>query len=468
MDGTRDRCEQEIERIQARLNGANGALPPDQTRALMSAIEHLTAELNRERVETHTSLQRLTENQRALDARLFAVEHSGVFRWVRAMGGFFGATRRTLGRRLLHSPLHPLYLKLRGRQSRDPQYECWVSQEQGALPSFDWHRWRGVQFERQPLFSILMPVYRPKREWLEQAVESIKAQSYSHWELCVCDNASGEAWLPVYFSELAQSDPRIRFASLPERAGIAGATNRAAGLASGDYCGFLDQDDTLSPYALHYVAEALQSGDADAIYTDEDLTNEEGRRWRPVFKPDWSPDLLTACMYFGHFFVVAREAAERAGWLRSAFDGSQDYDLALRVTDGKPVVRHVPRVLYHWRQHEGSTCGNPAAKPAAHEAGRRALEETVRRRRLNASVADGPHLCRYALRWEAPEPGRLTIVVLFSSPEIVAPLPSSDPEFGGRAWSRNRDCAAWADERGAKRLSRRGVWLPGTALWRPV
>ncbi len=196
-------------------------------------------------------------------------------------------------------------------------------------------------------------------------------------------------------------------------------TNRAAGLASGDYCGFLDQDDTLSPYALHYVAEALQSGDADAIYTDEDLTNEEGRRWRPVFKPDWSPDLLTACMYFGHFFVVAREATERAGWLRSAFDGSQDYDLALRVTDGKPVVRHVPRVLYHWRQHEGSTCGNPAAKPAAHEAGRRALEETVRRRRLNASVADGPHLCRYVLRWEAPEPGRLTIVVCSLHPKLL-------------------------------------------------
>jgi hypothetical protein len=174
-----------------------------------------------------------------------------------------------------------------------------------------------------------------------------------------------------------------------EPLGIGGASNRAGVLADGNYVAFLDHDDVLPWHALHYVAEACQEPGVQIVYSDEDCLGLDGRRKRPRFKPDWSPELLTSCMYLGHLLVVERSLLDDVRWFRDGLDGAQDHDLALRLTDGGATVRHIPRVLYHWRQHEGSTAGNPKAKQYAHSAGHRALYDTLVRRRIDGSVEDG-------------------------------------------------------------------------------
>jgi O-antigen biosynthesis protein len=190
-------------------------------------------------------------------------------------------------------------------------------------------------------------------------------------------------------------------------------------LARGEYIGFLDQDDVLAPFALQAVAEALQEGDADLIYSDEDRLDENGARVEPIFKPGWSPDLLLGCNYITHFLVANRRAIERAGWLRGEYDGSQDYDLVLRLTDGAAVVRHVPRVLYHWRKHAGSTAADTRAKPHTHAAGKRALEDAVRRRGWKASVEDGPLPNTYRVRWPVSGASKVSIVICTRSPQLA-------------------------------------------------
>lgn len=357
------------------------------------------------------SLRRRMERQEKaierLEERLLAIENSRFFRLLRWPGRFSLGWRGRLGHWLLRSPLHPLYLKLARPRAVAGAYQRWIAQEQ--VPS--------GKLRRHPLISIVMPVCDPRREWLEAAVGSVLAQSYECWQLCVCDDASREPWVTAYFESLG--DPRIQFVSSPQRLGISGATNRAGELADGEYVGFLDQDDLLAPFALQAIAEALQDGDADVIYSDEDRLDENGMRVEPIFKPGWSPDLLLCCNYITHFLVSNRQALARAGWLRGEYDGSQDYDLVLRLTDGAAAVRHVPRVLYHWRKHAGSTAAETRAKPYTHGAGKRALEDAVRRRGWDASVEDGPLPNTYRVRWPVSGASKASIVICSRSPRLA-------------------------------------------------
>src|SRR5262249_1585162 len=157
---------------------------------------------------------------------------------------------------------------------------------------------------------------------------------------------------------------------------ISRATNSAAALATGEWLAFLDQDDLLAPDALAEVAlHAAERPDCDVIYTDDDKIGEDGRRYAPQFKPDWSPDLLLAYMYLSHLFVLRRTLFDAVGGLRPGFEGSQDHDLALRATERARHVGHVPLPLYHWRAIAGSTATSGSAKPESFEAGRRAVHE---------------------------------------------------------------------------------------------
>jgi O-antigen biosynthesis protein len=169
-----------------------------------------------------------------------------------------------------------------------------------------------------------MPTRNPRRDWLRAAIDSVSAQSYENWQLCVCDDASDEPWVREYLEARAASDPRVRFVRSEAPLGISGALNSAGTLASGEYLAFLDHDDLLHPYALHYVAKAYQDPDVMVVYSDEDHLDDRGRRVQPNFRPDWSPDLFLSCMYFGHLFTAARDVVDRAGWFRSCCDGSQD------------------------------------------------------------------------------------------------------------------------------------------------
>jgi GT2 family glycosyltransferase len=358
-----------------------------------------------------SDLPSLPENIQSLEDE--AVEPSLLFRFLQYAGRVAETQKKKAGQLLLHSPFHPLYLRTFGRRrarAMELEYTQWLSTEESRWPSRQGHQKVAAGWPFQPTLSILVPTFQPRKEWLEQAIASVKAQSYEKWQLCICDDASSESWVREYLQIQAAADPRIRVTFRESNGGIASALNGAGELAVGEYVTFLDHDDMLHPFALHYVVEACQEDSVDVLYSDEDYLNPSGERSGPTFKPDWSPELLTACMYFGHLLVARRGLVEEAGWFRSAYDGAQDYDLALRLVESARKVRHIRRLLYHWRQHPQSTSMNVTAKPYAHDAGRRAVSDTVARREIPGVVENGPIPYTYYIRRPAkPEPVSLVV-----------------------------------------------------------
>lgn len=236
---------------------------------------------------------------------------------------------------------------------------------------------------RPPLISVVLPVYRPPLRYLEMAVDSVIDQTYPNWELCIADDASEDEKIVAYLKGLAARDARVKARFLAENLNISAATNAAAELARGEFLLFLDNDDLLAPNALTEAALYLTDHpDTDYLYSDDDKVDVDGKRFSPQFKPDWSPELLLSYMYCAHMIVVRRSLFETLGGMRAGFEGSQDYDFALRATEVARGVGHIPKVLYHWRVLPGSTAASGDAKPAAFEAGRRAVFEALQRRGL--------------------------------------------------------------------------------------
>jgi GT2 family glycosyltransferase len=365
--------------------------------------------------------RRTVAEQSRLEERLARVENSAVFRTLRAVGQAGSTTKGRLGQALLKSPLHPLYAKFTGGGKSggpDPEYAAWLEAERASLLPRELlaEQWRAWAY--QPLISVAVPIYRPSREWLEAAVVSVRAQAYENWRLCICCDGPAEPWLDDWLRRQPVADPRIRIAFAAERRGIAAALNGALTLAEGDYITFLDQDDTLAETALYCIVEAMQEQTADIFYSDEDWMDEAGRRLRPNFKPGWSPELLAGCMYIGHLFVARRELVTEVGSFRDGFDGAQDYDLALRLVGAGASVRHVPQVLYHWRTHEASTASSASAKPYAHIAGKRALEQALQEGGVKAPIVDGPAPHTYVVRWKPSRPA-VTIVICSRTPQLL-------------------------------------------------
>ena len=241
-----------------------------------------------------------------------------------------------------------------------------------------------------PLFSVVVPVYRPPAWALERCVASVLAQTYHDFQLVLADDASGDPVLDEQLRSFARLDPRVELVFRDENGGISAATNSALGRSRGELVVFLDDDDELHPRALEKMALAIaENPEADVLYSDEDKLSPSGDRCVPTMKPDWSPDLLLSFAYLCHLLVVRRSLVEELGGLRTEFDGSQDYDLMLRATEVAREVVHVPEILYHWRVLAGSASGDTGAKPWAFEAGRRALESALARREIEAVVE--PH-----------------------------------------------------------------------------
>jgi GT2 family glycosyltransferase len=345
-----------------------------------------------------------------LDERLARVENSLLFRSNRSVGRLLDTYKKKLGQRLLKSGWHSFYVRL--APPTDERYALWVQRQEESAPEVR-------QLAYRPTISVVMPVHKPKRDWLEAAIASVRQQTYSNWQLCICDDATREPWLVEFLTGLAGADSRIRFVISDTPLGIAGASNRAGELADGEYVAFLDHDDVLDRYALHYIAEACQESGVQIVYSDEDCLNAESRRALPRFKPDWSPDLLTCCMYLGHLFVVDRRLLDEVSWFREGVDGAQDYDLALRLTDRARTIRHVPRVLYHWRQHEGSTAGNPQAKQYAHPVARKALEDTLQRRQIEGTIEDGTAPGTFHIQRRVHGSPLVSVVVCSRNPRMV-------------------------------------------------
>jgi GT2 family glycosyltransferase len=265
-----------------------------------------------------------------------------------------------------------------------------------------------------PLLTIVVPVYKPLLWYLRECILSVVGQSYGNWELCLCDDGSLDPELTEVIAEFVGSDPRIKAMVLEENGGISQATNRALDAATGEFIVLLDHDDVLEPDALAEVAEAIATADdVDVIYSDEDKLDEDGRRFLPMFKPDWDPDLLLVYPYLGHLLVVRRDLLNHIGRFRTDFDGSQDYDVMLRATELARTVVHIPKILYHWRAIAGSAALDPDAKPWAHLASRRVLEDAVRRRGLDATVASGPSVGMYHVRRKVRGSPSVSLIIPF-------------------------------------------------------
>lgn len=257
-------------------------------------------------------------------------------------------------------------------------------------PDVDGLRLRLDGLARRPLFSVVIPVYKPDLVFFRRCVESVRRQIYPHWELCLCDDGSGDPRLSEMMSQLGSLDPRIKVTALEQNGGISAATNGALGLAIGDLVAFMDHDDELTCDALAEVAIAFDADPTiDVLYTDEDKIDEANSRFAPFFKPGWSPDYLLTCAYTGHLSVVRRRLVDEVGGLRSSFDGSQDHDLMMRVTEKARRVSHLPKILYHWRAIAGSAASSSEAKPWAHLAGYGAVRDALERRGEPGEVLPG-------------------------------------------------------------------------------
>jgi O-antigen biosynthesis protein len=250
-----------------------------------------------------------------------------------------------------------------------------------------------------PLISVVMPTCNTPESFLHEVIASVLAQTYRNWELCIGDDASDLPHVRKYLADISMSEPRIRFTRHKRRSGIAGTTNAALALATGEYVALLDHDDLLHPEALAAVAAEFARTNADIVYTDHDCLGEDGHRRLPYFKPDWSLDLFLSQMYLGHLVVFRRNMVSRLGGLRPEMDGAQDYDLVLRCLSDGAKIAHVPRVLYHWRQHSGSTSANADSKPYAHVAGRRAIQDYLDRTCAGAQAMDGAYTFCYDVHY---------------------------------------------------------------------
>nr|WP_255701496.1 glycosyltransferase family 2 protein [Afifella sp. H1R] len=260
-----------------------------------------------------------------------------------------------------------------------------------------------------------MPVYNPPADLLDAAIRSVVEQVYPNWELCIADDASSDPEIGRRLEAWAEHDPRIKVVRREINGHISAATNSAFVVATGDWIALLDHDDVLRENALGEVAvEIGRHPDAEIVYSDEDKLGSDGLRYEPYFKPDYSRELLRSQNYFNHLTVHRAENIRRVGGWRVGFEGSQDYDLNLRIAEivepGK--IRHIPKVLYHWRAVEGSTAMAGGEKNYAYLAGQRALEDHVTRTGLPAKVEPAPGVPFYRLKLSVPEPRPLVSLII--------------------------------------------------------
>lgn len=256
-------------------------------------------------------------------------------------------------------------------------YTEWIARYDTLTPQRRMHLQQSLkQLGRLPLISILLPVYNPDFRFLAEAIASARQQIYPNWELCIADDASTNLEVHSFLEAQRVTDPRIKPIFRETNGHISAATNSALTLATGDWCALLDQDDILAENALAEVArEAVFHPNSGVIYSDEDFIDSCGVRTNPFFKPDWNAELFLGQNYLNHLGVYRTDILRKIGGFREGFEGSQDYDVALRCVAllQAEQIRHVPRILYHWRMTEGSLASEPDAKPYAREAARRAL-----------------------------------------------------------------------------------------------
>lgn len=299
----------------------------------------------------------------------------------------------------------------------DRRYQTWVD----CYDTIDDDTRRSLRkrlnaIETPPLVSIILPVFNVRETYLREALDSIKHQIYPYWELCIADDCSTAPWISTVLDEYAGRDKRIKVVRRPQNGHISAASNTALTLATGDWIACFDHDDVLAEHALAVAVLAIcQSPGAGILYSDEDHLDDSGGREQPYFKPDFDPLLINGQNYFSHLCMIRRDLVDAVGGYRQGFEGSQDWDLVLRVLEllDPEQVLHVPHVLYHWRVHPDSTASSLTAKPYAAVAARRAVQEHLERSQVAGRVQTIGGTSFNRIHWEMPQdPPKVSIITI--------------------------------------------------------
>lgn len=288
-----------------------------------------------------------------------------------------------------------------------PWYAAYIPDEETLA------RQRKYRFRNAPLISVAVPAYKTPGIFLQQMIDSLLAQTYSNWELCIVNASPEDFEMQKVLRASMKRDRRIRVRSLEKNLGIAENTNEALAMAKGEFVGLLDHDDLLAPNALYEIALALEKDpEIDAVYTDEDkVTTELDEHFQPHLKPDFNLDLLRSNNYICHFFVVRRTVVEKVGGFRREFDGAQDHDFIFRCVESANKVAHVPEILYHWRTHKASTADNPASKMYAFDAGKRAIEAHLARMGVQGEVSHTKDLGFFRVKYPVQGEPLVSIII---------------------------------------------------------
>lgn len=318
-----------------------------------------------------------------------------------------------IGRKKEAAPAPPKVKTVPAPSRPSDRYEAWIVEHEPDAAALDKQRRLAKNLSTQVKISLLTPVHNTPAKFLEEMFTSVVGQTFDYWQLFVVDAASDRAETIEALRQWKTRDERIRVERLNENFGIAENTNRALRLATGDFIACLDHDDVLAPFALYELARAaLEFPGADILYSDEDRLSAQGKRHAPFFKPRWDPELLCGSMYIGHLSAYRRSLALELGGFRKEFDLSQDYDFALRATELARAIRHIPHVLYHWREHPAS--GSAGGKPEARRTNLAALADAMRRRNLPADILEYATANRARLKIERWP--RVSIIVPTDSP----------------------------------------------------
>lgn len=301
--------------------------------------------------------------------------------------------------------------------SNDPLYYRWLIKNYPSKADLQKMAATVETLRYKPVISVIMPVFNTPDRFLREAIESVLEQVYPNWELCIADDASSEPHVNKILQEYISKDPRIKVVLRKENGHISLCSNSAIEIATGEFIALLDHDDLLTPDALFEVVILMNRyPDADMIYSDEDYISEDGKLGTPVFKPDWCPDSFLSRMYTCHLGVYRHSLITQVGGFRVGYEGAQDYDLVLRLTEKTEKIYHIPKILYHWRLHSGSTSASLTAKPYADQAGQRALVDAIYRRNEKGRVLEITGLPGlYTIRYEILKYELVSIIITITN-----------------------------------------------------
>ena len=299
--------------------------------------------------------------------------------------------------------------KLSGKNGTE--YEEWLRRHEPSRIRL--YRQKRKQFTRMPKISIVVPLYRTPERYLREMLDSVRGQSYQNWELCLSDGSGEDSSIAGILEEYTKKDSRIRVKDNKKQLHISDNTNVALDMATGDYIAFMDHDDLLTPDALYEcVAELNEYPDTELIYTDEDKITMDGEEYFfPHFKSDFNPDMLCTTNYFCHLVVVKKELYQAAGKLNGEYDGAQDYDFVLRCVEKTDKIRHIPKILYHWRACEGSTAGSADNKSYIVDAGAKAVRAHYRRMGIEAEVIPTKYPGMYRTKYPVKQTPKISVII---------------------------------------------------------